>query len=170
MAPDREQLLEYENHARNTRVASLTKRGRIMSGPAVCSGAPRTETKQQPPSRGAHRDRTAEHVHGKKSIEGGQEPTTSRFAGNPPARHLRDDRVRARQFIPRGGKLIPRSSIVRVFRPAARTCRNPSAGNNAGNSTYIRMIKQWRIRGMEMGKVVADSRCSGPDRGFAGAL
>src|SRR5450759_5323776 len=58
------------------------------------------------------------------------------------------------QFILRGGKLIAFLDSYAYF-DQQPDMQNPFGGNNAGQSTFYRLLKAWGLS-MEMGKVVAD--------------
>jgi len=157
LAPDREQLLEYDITRAIARVASAAKPvvGILSALPVM--GRPLNPMLQQQPSEPWVLTTELQNAFTVKKVELNAEkipddvkvllvihprdiPETTEYALD--------------QFILRGGKLIAFLDSYAYF-DQQRDMNNPFGGNAAGQSTFYHLLKQWGL-GMEMGKVVAD--------------
>ena len=157
LAPDREQLLEYDITRAISRVASTSKPVvGIMSALPVLGRPLNPMLKQQPTTPWALATEL-QNVFTVKKIE----LTADKIPDDIKVLlviHPRDisetTEYALDQFILRGGKLIAFLDSYAYF-DQQPDMQNPFGGNNAGQSTFYRLLKHWGF-GMEMGKVVAD--------------
>jgi ABC-type uncharacterized transport system involved in gliding motility auxiliary subunit len=157
LAPDREQLLEYDITRAITRVASLTKPVvGIMSGLPVLGRPLNPMTKQQPTEPWALATELQNMFTVKKiDLKAEKIPDDIKVLLVIHPRDISEASEYALdQFILRGGKLIAFLDSYAYF-DQQPDLQNPFGGNNAGQSTFYHLLKQWGY-GMEMGKVVAD--------------
>src|SRR4051812_32177022 len=157
LAPDREQLLEYDIARAITRVASLSKPVvGIMSGLPVLGRPLNPMTKQQPTEPWALATELQNIFTVKKidlKVEKIPDDIKVLLVIHP--RDISETTEFALdQFILRGGKMIAFLDSYSYF-DQQPDLQNPFGGNNAGQSTFYHLLKQWGY-GMEMGKVVAD--------------
>ncbi|NBR26872.1 MAG: hypothetical protein EBT83_00455 [Betaproteobacteria bacterium] len=157
LAPDREQLLEYDITRAITRVASTTKPViGVMSGLPVL-GQPLNPMKKQQPTEPWTLMTELQNLFTVKKID----LTTDKIPDEIKVLlviHPRDIQETAEyaidQFVLRGGKLIAFMDSYAYF-DQQPDMQNPLGGTAAGQSTFYRLLKHWGY-GMEMGKVVAD--------------
>jgi len=157
LAPDREQLLEYDITRAIARVASSTKPViGIMSALPVL-GRPLNPMTQQQPTEPWVLATELQNVFTVRKIELNADkiPDDIKVLLVIHPRDISETTEYALdQFILRGGKLIAFLDSYAYF-DQQRDLQNPFGGSTAGQSTFYRLLKQWGI-GMEMGKVVAD--------------
>jgi ABC-type uncharacterized transport system involved in gliding motility auxiliary subunit len=157
LAPDREQLLEYDITRAITRVASLTKPVvGIMSGLPVLGRPLNPMTKQQPTEPWALATELQNMFTVKKvDLKADKIPDDIKVLLVIHPRDISETTEYALdQFILRGGKMIAFLDSYAYF-DQQPDLQNPFGGNNAGQSTFYHLLKKWGY-GMEMGKVVAD--------------
>ena len=157
LAPDREQLLEYDITRAITRVASTTKPViGVMSGLPVL-GRPLNPMKKQQPSDPWTLMTELQNLFTVKKIELDTDKIPDEIKVLLVI-HPRDIQETAEfaidQFVLRGGKLIAFMDSFAYF-DQQPDMQNPLGGTAAGQSTFFRLLKHWGY-GMEMGKVVAD--------------
>lgn len=157
LAPDREQLLEYDITRAITRVASASKPVvGIMSALPVL-GRPLNPMLQQQPTTPWVLATELQNTFTVKKVE----LNVDRIPDDIKVLlviHPRDISETAEyaldQFILRGGKLIAFLDSYAYF-DQQRDLQNPFGGTAAGQSTFYHLLKNWGL-GMEMGKVAAD--------------
>lgn len=157
LAPDREQLLEYDITRAISRVASTSKPVvGIMSALPVL-GRPLNPMQKQQPTTPWALATELQNVFTVKKVD----LTVDTIPDDIKVLlviHPRDisetTEYALDQFILRGGKLIVFLDSYAYF-DQQPDMQNPFGGSNAGQSTFYRLLKHWGY-GMEMGKVVAD--------------
>jgi len=157
LAPDREQLLEYDITRAIARVASTAKPVvGIMSGLPVL-GRPLNPMRQQQPTEPWVLATELQNEFEVKKVD----MNVDRIPDDIKVLlviHPRDISEKTEyaldQFILRGGKLIAFLDSYAYF-DQQPDLQNPLGGTAAGQSMFYRLFKQWGL-GMEMGKVVAD--------------
>ncbi len=157
LAPDREQLLEYDITRAITRVASIAKPVvGIMSGLPVMGRPLNPMTKQQPTEPWTLSTELQNIFTVKKvDLKAEKIPDDIKVLLVIHPRDISETTEYALdQFILRGGKMIAFLDSYAYF-DQQPDLQNPFGGNNAGQSTFYRLLKHWGY-GMEMGKVVAD--------------
>ena len=157
LAPDREQLLEYDITRAITRVASTTKPViGVMSGLPVM-GQPLNPMKKQQPTEPWTLMTELQNLFTVKKIDLNTDKIPDEIKVLLVI-HPRDIQETAEfaidQFVLRGGKLIAFMDSFAYF-DQQPDMQNPLGGTAAGQSTFFRLLKHWGY-GMEMGKVVAD--------------
>ncbi len=157
LAPDREQLLEYDITRAITRVASTTKPViGVMSGLPVL-GQPLNPMKKQQPTAPWTLMTELQNLFTVKKIELNVEKIPDEIKVLLVI-HPRDIQETTEfaidQFVLRGGKLIAFMDSFAYF-DQQPDMQNPLGGTAAGQSTFYRLLKHWGY-GMEMGKVAAD--------------
>jgi len=157
LAPDREQLLEYDIVRAITRVASTTKPViGVMSGLPVL-GRPLNPMKKQQPSDPWTLMTELQNLFTVKKIELDTDKIPDEIKVLLVI-HPRDIQETTEfaidQFVLRGGKLIAFMDSFAYF-DQQPDMQNPLGGTAAGQSTFFRLLKHWGY-GMEMGKVAAD--------------
>jgi len=157
LAPDREQLLEYDITRAITRVASTTKPViGVMSGLPVL-GQPLNPMKKQQPTEPWTLMTELQNLFTVKKIDLNTDKIPDEIKVLLVI-HPRDIQETAEyaidQFVLRGGKLIAFMDSYAYF-DQQPDMQNPLGGTAAGQSTFYRLLKHWGY-GMEMGKVVAD--------------
>ncbi len=157
LAPDREQLLEYDITRAIARVASTAKPViGIMSALPVL-GRPLNPMLQQQPSEPWVLATELQNLFTVKKVELNAEKIDDDIKVLLVI-HPRDITEATEyvldQFVLRGGKLIAFLDSYAYF-DQQRDMQNPLGGNAAGQSTFYRLLKHWGYA-MEMGKVVAD--------------
>lgn len=157
LAPDREQLLEYDITRAIARVASAAKPVvGVMSGLPVM-GRPLNPVRKQQPTEPWVLATELQNLFTVKKVELDVEkiPDDIKVLLVIHPRDISEATEYALdQFILRGGKMIAFLDSYAYF-DQQPDLQNPFGGNNAGQSTFYRLLKQWGI-GMEMGKVVGD--------------
>ena len=157
LAPDREQLLEYDITRAISRVASTSKPVvGIMSALPVL-GRPLNPMRKQQPTTPWVLATELQNIFTVKKIELNAEaiPDDVKVLLVIHPRDISETTEYALdQFILRGGKMIAFLDSYAYF-DQQPDLQNPFGGNNAGQSTFYRLLKHWGL-GMEMGKVVAD--------------
>jgi ABC-type uncharacterized transport system involved in gliding motility auxiliary subunit len=157
LAPDREQLLEYDVTRAISRVASTTKPViGIMSALPVLGRSLNPMLKQQPTTPWVLATEL-ENVFTVKKVELNVDkiPDDIKVLLVIHPRDISETTEYALdQFILRGGKMIAFLDSYAYF-DQQPDVQNPFGGSNAGQSTFYRLLKAWGL-GMEMGKVVAD--------------
>jgi ABC-type uncharacterized transport system involved in gliding motility auxiliary subunit len=157
LAPDREQLLEYDITRAITRVASLTKPVvGIMSALPVLGRPLNPMTKQQPTEPWALANELQNIFTVKKvDLKADKIPDDIKVLLVIHPRDISEESEYALdQFILRGGKMIAFLDSYAYF-DQQPDMQNPLGGNAAGQSTFYHLLKHWGY-GMEMGKVAAD--------------
>lgn len=157
LAPDREQLLEYDITRAITRVASIAKPVvGIMSALPVLGRPLNPMTKQQPTEPWALATELQNIFTVKKvDLKADKIPDDIKVLLVIHPRDISEATEYALdQFILRGGKMIAFLDSYAYF-DQQPDLQNPFGGNNAGQSTFYHLLKAWGY-GMEMGKVVAD--------------
>ncbi len=157
LAPDREQLLEYDITRAISRVASTTKPViGIMSALPVL-GRPLNPMLQQQPTEPWVLATELQNLFTVKKVELNAEKVDDDIKVLLVI-HPRDIGESTEyvldQFVLRGGKMIAFLDSYAYF-DQQRDMQNPLGGNAAGQSSFYRLLKHWGY-GMEMGKVVAD--------------
>src|SRR5688572_13364860 len=157
LAPDREQLLEYDITRAIARVASPAKPViGIMSALPVL-GRPLNPMIQQQPTEPWVLATELQNLFTVKKVELNAEKIDDDIKVLLVI-HPRDITEATEyvldQFVLRGGKMIAFLDSYAYF-DQQRDMQNPLGGNTAGQSTFYRLLKHWGY-GMEMGKVVAD--------------
>jgi ABC-type uncharacterized transport system involved in gliding motility auxiliary subunit len=157
LAPDREQLLEYDITRAITRVASTAKPVvGIMSALPVL-GRPLNPMLKQQPTEPWVLATELQNIFTVKKVELNAEkiPDDIKVLLVIHPRDVSETTEYALdQFILRGGKMIAFLDSYAYF-DQQPDLQNPLGGNAAGQSTFYRLLKQWGL-GMEMGKVVGD--------------
>ncbi len=157
LAPDREQLLEYDVTRAISRVASTAKPViGIMSALPVLGRSLNPMLKQQPTTPWVLATEL-QNVFTVKKVELNAEkfPDDIKVLLVIHPRDISETTEYALdQFILRGGKMIAFLDSYAYF-DQQPDMQNPLGGNAAGQSTFYRLLKQWGL-GMEMGKVVGD--------------
>ena len=157
LAPDREQLLEYDLTRAIARVASAAKPVvGVMSGLPVM-GRPLNPVRKQQPTSPWVLITELENMFTVKKVELNVEkiPDDIKVLLVIHPRDISETTEYALdQFILRGGKMIAFLDSYAYF-DQQPDLQNPFGGNNAGQSTFYHLLKQWGL-GMEMGKVVGD--------------
>jgi ABC-type uncharacterized transport system involved in gliding motility auxiliary subunit len=157
LAPDREQLLEYDITRAIARVASGTKPVvGIMSALPVL-GRPLNPLRKQQPTEPWVLANELQNLFTVKKIE----TNVDRIPDDIKVLlviHPRDipetTEYALDQFVLRGGKMIAFLDSYAYF-DQQPDLQNPFGGSNAGASTFYHLLKAWGYS-MEMGKVVAD--------------
>jgi len=157
LAPDREQLLEYDITRAITRVASTAKPViGIMSALPVL-GRPLNPMLKQQPTEPWVLATELQNLFTVKKVELNAEkiPDDIKVLLVIHPRDVSETTEYALdQFILRGGKMIAFLDSYAYF-DQQPDMQNPLGGNAAGQSTFYHLLKQWGL-GMEMGKVVGD--------------
>lgn len=157
LAPDREQLLEYDITRAVARVASAAKPVvGVMSGLPVM-GRPLNPTRKQQPTEPWVLITELQNIFTVKKVELNVEkiPDDIKVLMVIHPREITEATEYALdQFILRGGKMIAFLDSYAYF-DQQPDLQNPFGGSNAGQSTFYHLLKQWGL-GMEMGKVVGD--------------
>ena len=157
LAPDREQLLEYDITRAITRVASTAKPVvGIMSALPVL-GRPLNPMLKQQPTEPWVLATELQNIFTVKKVELNAEkiPDDIKVLLVIHPRDVSETTEYALdQFILRGGKMIAFLDSYAYF-DQQPDMQNPLGGNAAGQSTFYRLLKHWGL-GMEMGKVVGD--------------
>ncbi len=157
LAPDREQLLEYDITRAITRVASTAKPViGIMSALPVL-GRPLNPMLKQQPTEPWVLATELQNIFTVKKVELNAEkiPDDIKVLLVIHPRDVSETTEYALdQFILRGGKMIAFLDSYAYF-DQQPDMQNPLGGNTAGQSTFYRLLKHWGL-GMEMGKVVGD--------------
>jgi ABC-type uncharacterized transport system involved in gliding motility auxiliary subunit len=157
LAPDREQLLEYDVTRAIARVASTTKPViGIMSSLPVLGRSLNPMLKQQPTTPWVLATELQNVFTVKKvALDADKIPDDIKVLLVIHPRDISETTEYALdQFILRGGKMIAFLDSYSYF-DQQPDVQNPFGGSNAGQSTFYRLLKAWGL-GMEMGKVVAD--------------
>jgi ABC-type uncharacterized transport system involved in gliding motility auxiliary subunit len=157
LAPDREQLLEYDVTRAVARVASTTKPViGIMSSLPVLGRSLNPMLKQQPTTPWVLATELQNVFTVKKvALDADKIPDDIKVLLVIHPRDISETTEYALdQFILRGGKMIAFLDSYAYF-DQQPDVQNPFGGNNAGQSTFYRLLKAWGLS-MEMGKVVAD--------------
>ncbi|MEK7230959.1 MAG: GldG family protein [Pseudomonadota bacterium] len=157
LAPDREQLLEYDITRAITRVASTAKPViGIMSALPVL-GRPLNPMLKQQPTEPWVLATELQNLFTVKKVELNAEriPDDIKVLLVIHPRDVSETTEYALdQFILRGGKMIAFLDSYAYF-DQQPDMQNPLGGNAAGQSTFYHLLKHWGL-GMEMGKVVGD--------------
>jgi len=157
LAPDREQLLEYDITRAITRVASTAKPVvGIMSALPVL-GRPLNPMLKQQPTEPWVLATELQNIFAVKKVELNAEkiPDDIKVLLVIHPRDVSETTEYALdQFILRGGKMIAFLDSYAYF-DQQPDLQNPLGGNAAGQSTFYRLLKHWGLA-MEMGKVVGD--------------
>ena len=157
LAPDREQLLEYDITRAITRVASTAKPVvGIMSALPVL-GRPLNPMLKQQPTEPWVLATELQNIFTVKKVELNAEkiPDDIKVLLVIHPRDVSETTEYALdQFILRGGKMIAFLDSYAYF-DQQPDLQNPLGGNAAGQSTFYRLLKHWGLA-MEMGKVVGD--------------
>ncbi len=157
LAPDREQLLEYDITRAITRVASTAKPVvGIMSALPVL-GRPLNPMLKQQPTEPWVLATELQNIFTVKKVDLNAEkiPDDIKVLLVIHPRDVSETTEYALdQFILRGGKMIAFLDSYAYF-DQQPDLQNPLGGNAAGQSTFYRLLKHWGL-GMEMGKVVGD--------------
>ena len=157
LAPDREQLLEYDITRAITRVASTAKPVvGIMSALPVL-GRPLNPMLKQQPTEPWVLATELQNIFTVKKVDLNAEkiPDDIKVLLVIHPRDVSETTEYALdQFILRGGKMIAFLDSYAYF-DQQPDMQNPLGGNAAGQSTFYRLLKHWGL-GMEMGKVVGD--------------
>jgi ABC-type uncharacterized transport system involved in gliding motility auxiliary subunit len=157
LAPDREQLLEYDITRAITRVASTAKPVvGIMSALPVL-GRPLNPMLKQQPTEPWVLATELQNIFTVKKVELNAEkiPDDIKVLLVIHPRDVSETTEFALdQFILRGGKMIAFLDSYAYF-DQQPDMQNPLGGNAAGQSTFYRLLKHWGLA-MEMGKVVGD--------------
>lgn len=157
LAPDREQLLEYDITRAITRVASTAKPVvGIMSALPVL-GRPLNPMLKQQPTEPWVLATELQNIFTVKKVELNAEkiPDDIKVLLVIHPRDVSETTEYALdQFILRGGKMIAFLDSYAYF-DQQPDMQNPLGGNAAGQSTFYRLLKHWGLA-MEMGKVVGD--------------
>jgi ABC-type uncharacterized transport system involved in gliding motility auxiliary subunit len=157
LAPDREQLLEYDITRAISRVASTTKPVVGVMSALPVMGQPLNPMKRQQPTTPWVLATELQNSFTVKKIEMNVDkiPDDIKVLLVIHPRDISETSEYALdQFILRGGKMIAFLDSYAYF-DQQPDMNNPLGGNAAGQSTFYRLLKQWGY-GMEMGKVVAD--------------
>ena len=157
LAPDREQLLEYDITRAITRVASTAKPViGIMSALPVL-GRPLNPMLKQQPTEPWVLATELQNIFTVKKVELNAEkiPDDIKVLLVIHPRDVSETTEFALdQFILRGGKMIAFLDSYAYF-DQQPDMQNPLGGNAAGQSTFYHLLKHWGLA-MEMGKVVGD--------------
>lgn len=157
LAPDREQLLEYDITRAVARVASTTKPViGIMSALPVLGRSLNPMLKQQPTTPWVLATEL-QNVFTVKKVELNVDkiPDDIKVLLVIHPRDISETTEYALdQFILRGGKMIAFLDSYAYF-DQQPDVQNPFGGSNAGQSTFYQLLKAWGLS-MEMGKVAAD--------------
>jgi ABC-type uncharacterized transport system involved in gliding motility auxiliary subunit len=157
LAPDREQLLEYDITRAIARVASTAKPVVGIMSALPVMGRPLNPMLKQQPTEPWVLATELQNILTVKKIELNVDkiPDDIKVLLVIHPRDISEATEFALdQFILRGGKLIAFLDSYAYF-DQQPDMQNPFGGNAAGQSTFYRLLKQWGL-GMEMGKVVAD--------------
>jgi ABC-type uncharacterized transport system involved in gliding motility auxiliary subunit len=157
LAPDREQLLEYDIVRAITRVASASKPVIGVMSALPVLGQPLNPMKKQQPTEPWTLMTELQNLFTVKKIELNVDkiPDDIKVLLVIHPRDITETTEFAiDQFVLRGGKLIAFMDSFAYF-DQQPDMQNPLGGTAAGQSTFYRLLKQWGL-GMEMGKVVAD--------------
>jgi ABC-type uncharacterized transport system involved in gliding motility auxiliary subunit len=157
LAPDREQLLEYDITRAIARVASTAKPVVGVMSALPVMGQPLNPMRKQQPTPPWTLITELENVFTVKKVE----LTVEKIPDDIKVLlviHPRDisetTEFALDQFVLRGGKMIAFLDSYAYF-DQQPDMQNPLGGSAAGQSTFYRLLKQWGL-GMEMGKVAAD--------------
>ncbi len=157
LAPDREQLLEYDITRAITRVASTTKPVIGVMSALPVLGQPLNPMKKQQPTEPWTLMTELQNLFTVKKIEMNVDKIPDEIKVLLVI-HPRDIQETTEfaidQFVLRGGKLIAFMDSYAYF-DQQPDMQNPLGGNTAASSSFYRLLKHWGY-GMEMGKVVAD--------------
>ncbi len=157
LAPDREQLLEYDITRAIARVASTAKPVVGVMSALPVLGRPLNPMRKQQPTEPWVLATELQNIFTVKKVELNVDkiPDDIKVLLVIHPRDIAETTEYALdQFILRGGKMIAFLDSYAYF-DQQPDLQNPFGGNNAGQSTFYRLLKQWGL-GMEMGKVVAD--------------
>ena len=157
LAPDREQLLEYDITRAIARVASTAKPVVGVMSALPVMGQPLNPMRKQQPTPPWTLITELQNVFTVKKVD----LTVEKIPDDIKVLlviHPRDisetTEFALDQFVLRGGKMIAFLDSFAYF-DQQPDMQNPLGGSAAGQSTFYRLLKQWGL-GMEMGKVVAD--------------
>ena len=157
LAPDREQLLEYDITRAISRVAATTKPVIGVMSALPVLGRPLNPMLKQQPTEPWVLATELQNLFTVKKVE----LSVDRIPDDIKVLlliHPRDvtetTEYALDQFILRGGKLIAFVDSYAYF-DQQPDMQNPLGGNTAGQSTFYHLLKHWGLS-MEMGKVVAD--------------
>ena len=157
LAPDREQLLEYDITRAIARVASTAKPVVGVMSALPVMGQPLNPMRKQQPTQPWTLITELQNVFTVKKVE----LTAEKIPDDIKVLlviHPRDisetTEFALDQLVLRGGKMIAFLDSYAYF-DQQPDMQNPLGGSAAGQSTFYRLLKQWGL-GMEMGKVVAD--------------
>jgi ABC-type uncharacterized transport system involved in gliding motility auxiliary subunit len=157
LAPDREQLLEYDITRAITRVASTTKPVIGVMSALPVLGQPLNPMKKQQPTEPWTLMTELQNLFTVKKIELNVDKIPDEIKVLLVI-HPRDIQETTEfaidQFVLRGGKLIAFMDSFAYF-DQQPDMQNPLGGTAAGQSSFYRLLKHWGY-GMEMGKVAAD--------------
>lgn len=157
LAPDREQLLEYDITRAITRVASTAKPVVGVMSALPVLGRPLNPMLKQQPTEPWVLATELQNIFTVKKVELNAEkiPEDIKVLLVIHPRDVSETTEYALdQFILRGGKMIAFLDSYAYF-DQQPDMQNPLGGNTAGQSTFYRLLKHWGL-GMEMGKVVGD--------------
>ena len=157
LAPDREQLLEYDITRAIARVASTAKPVVGIMSALPVMGRPLNPMLREQPTEPWVLTTELQNQFTVKRVELGTEkiPDDIKVLLVIHPRDIAETTEYALdQFILRGGRLIAFLDSYAYF-DQQRDMMNPFGGTAAGQSTFYRLLKHWGL-GMEMGKVVAD--------------
>ena len=157
LAPDREQLLEYDITRAISRVASTIKPVVGVMSALPVMGQPLNPMRKQQPTPPWTLITELENVFTVKKVALNVEkiPDDIKVLLVIHPREISEATEFALdQFVLRGGKMIAFLDSFAYF-DQQPDMQNPLGGTAAGQSTFYRLLKQWGL-GMEMGKVVAD--------------
>jgi len=157
LAPDREQLLEYDITRAISRVASTAKPVVGIMSALPVMGRPLNPMLKQQPTQPWVLATELQNLFTVKKVELDAEkiPDDVKVLLVIHPRDISETTEYVLdQFILRGGKMIAFLDSYAYF-DQQPDMQNPLGGNTAGQSTFYRLLKHWGL-GMEMGKVVAD--------------
>jgi ABC-type uncharacterized transport system involved in gliding motility auxiliary subunit len=157
LAPDREQLIEYDITRAISRVASTTKPVIGIMSALPVMGRPLNPMLKQQPTEPWVLSTELQNLFTVKKVElnADQIPDDIKVLLVIHPRDVSETTEYALdQFILRGGKMIAFLDSYAYF-DQQPDMQNPLGGSAAGQSTFYRLLKHWGY-GMEMGKVVAD--------------
>ncbi|MBI4189003.1 MAG: Gldg family protein [Betaproteobacteria bacterium] len=157
LAPDREQLLEYDITRAVSRVASTTKPVIGIMSALPVMGRPLNPMLKQQPTEPWVLSTELQNLFTVRKVELNAEqiPDDIKVLLVIHPRDVSETTEYALdQFILRGGKMIAFLDSYAYF-DQQPDLQNPLGGNAAGQSMFYRLLKHWGY-GMEMGKVVAD--------------
>ena len=157
LAPDREQLLEYDITRAISRVASTAKPVIGVMSALPVMGRPLNPMLKQQPTEPWVLSTELQNLFTVKKVDLNADKIDDDIKVLlviHPRDIMETTEYALDQFILRGGKLIAFLDSYAYF-DQQPDMQNPLGGNAAGQSTFYRLLKHWGY-GMEMGKVVAD--------------